>query len=152
MFSLLLFPMYRLGSTNTNKIDLFLVSPGDDQEFVYSPVTRIWCQVFANELKENCTTLCIIRHIYYFGTITLLCYQINHHHQHVSVQKAGGGNLFNIFMDCYHYDWGESKLHHIFDEHIIQTTYSHHIFYQEITSAYPTANCGLLRESSEWSW
>ena len=32
----------------------------------------------------------------------------------------------------------------VFDAHIIQTTYPHHIFYQEITSAGPTANCGLF--------
>ena len=32
----------------------------------------------------------------------------------------------------------------VFDEHIIQTTYPHHIFYQEIISADPTANCGLF--------
>ena len=32
----------------------------------------------------------------------------------------------------------------VLDEHIIQTTYTHHIFYQKIISTDPTANCGLF--------
>ena len=38
LFSSLLFLLYRLGSTNRNNTDLFVVSPGDGEEFVYSPV------------------------------------------------------------------------------------------------------------------
>ena len=38
LFSLILFLLYRLGSTNEDNTDLFVVSPGDGEEFVYSPV------------------------------------------------------------------------------------------------------------------
>ena len=31
----------------------------------------------------------------------------------------------------------------VFDDHIIKTTYLHHIFHQEITTADSIANCGL---------
>ena len=124
-FFSLLFLLYKIVSTNTDNSDLFLVSPGDGEEFVYSPVgvnatlhcavnntilewdvdglafvsdvqrpqlhsrgifqsgpiksadvvssssvivfgsrelnnnTRICCQSFVNELKENCTTLIV---------------------------------------------------------------------------------------------
>ena len=119
-----MFLLYRLRSTNEDNTDLFIVSPGDGEEFVYSPVganatlqcavnntiltwvvdglsldnpvhkpvlnsrgilqseattsmdgttasslivlsnrklnnARICCHFFANELKENCTTLVI---------------------------------------------------------------------------------------------
>ena len=124
-FFSLLFLLYRIVSTNEDNSDLFLVSPGDGEEFVYSPVnvnatlhcavnntilewdvdgltldsdvwgpqlnargifqsgpiissdgvtsssvivfgsrelnnnTKICCQSFVNELKENCTTLIV---------------------------------------------------------------------------------------------
>ena len=135
MLSLILFLLYRLGSTSGNNI--YLVRPGDGEEFVYSPVgvnttlqcavnntiltwvvdtmlnfdspvqrlvlnsrgifqsrsttsvdgitassvtvignrelnnnTRICCQVFANELKENCTTLVI------YGKVIIILFKI----------------------------------------------------------------------------
>ena len=37
-FSSLLFLLYKIVSTNTDNSDLFLVRPGDSEEFVYSPV------------------------------------------------------------------------------------------------------------------
>ena len=124
-FSSLLFLLYKIVSANEDNTDLFLVRPGDGEEFVYSPVnvsatlhcavnntilvwvidglaldsaverpqlnsrgifqsgpttpsdgvtsssvilfgsrelnnnTRICCQSFVNELKENCTTLIV---------------------------------------------------------------------------------------------
>ena len=124
-FSSLLFLLYKIVSTNEDNSDLFLVSPGDGEEHVYSPVninatlhcavnntnlewevdglaidsdvqrsqlnskgifqrgpivssggvisssvivfgsresnnnTRLCCQIFVNELKENCTTLIV---------------------------------------------------------------------------------------------
>ena len=62
----------------------------------------------------------------------------------MSVQKAGNGNLLNISWTATTMTGVNQSYIIVFDEHIIQTTYPHYIFYQEITSADPTANCGLF--------
>ena len=62
----------------------------------------------------------------------------------MSVQNAGSGNLLNISWTATTMTGVNQSYAIVFDERIIKTTSSHHIFYHEVTSADPTATCGLF--------
>ena len=62
--------------------------------------------------------------------------------KYLPVQNAEGDNLFNISWTAITVTGVNQNYIIVFDEHIIQTTYPHYIFYQEITLADPATNCG----------
>ena len=62
----------------------------------------------------------------------------------MSIRNAGSDNLLNISWTATTMTGVNQSYIIVFDEHIIQTTYPHHIFYQEITPPDTTANCGLF--------
>ena len=64
--------------------------------------------------------------------------------KYLSVQTVESDNLLNILWTATTMTGVNQSYIIVFDEHIIQTAYPHHSFHQEITSADPTANCGLF--------
>ena len=114
--------------------------------------TRICCQSFVDELRETCTTLIIV-----YGKVNTLIssfylrnwrffYNLGRPSPptQVSIQNARGVNLINISWAATTMTGMNQSYIIVFDEHIIKTTYLHHIFHQEITSADSMAICGLF--------
>ena len=111
--------------------------------------TRICCQYFVNELKENCTTLIVYGNFLPFIQDTENQFFVQlflgrpSPSRQVSLQNVGGVNLINISWTATTMTGVNQSYIIVFDDHIIKTTYLYHIFHQEITSADAIVNCDL---------